>query len=64
MKRSEIKRPPMADTTLASLEPEARTYQELDGAGLYLRVKPTAQRSRVLRYKKADAKWSWLGLGG
>lgn len=64
MKRSEIKRRPMADTTLAGLEPEASTYRELDGAGLYLRVKPTGQKSWELRYKKADGKWSWLGLGG
>ena len=51
MKRSEIKRRPLADTVLASLEPDAKEYRELDGAGLYFRVKP-------------DGKWSWLGLGG
>lgn len=64
MKRSEIKRRPMADTTLASLEPEASAYRELDGNGLYFRVKPNGQKSWELRYKKADGKWSWLGLGG
>jgi len=30
MKRSEIKRRPLADTTLAGLEPEATAYRELD----------------------------------
>lgn len=64
MKRTEIKRRPMADTTLSGLEPEASTYRELDGNGLYFRVKPNGQKSWELRYKKADGKWSWLGLGG
>ena len=64
MKRSEIKRWPLADTTIASLEPEAGTYRVLDGNGLYLRVKPNGQKSWELRYKKEDGKWSWLGLGG
>ncbi|TBU86800.1 tyrosine-type recombinase/integrase [Phytopseudomonas dryadis] len=64
MKRSEIKRRPLADTTLASLESEPATYRELDGAGLYFRVKPNGNKSWELRYKKPDGKWSWLGLGG
>ncbi len=64
MKRSEIKRRPLADTVLATLEPEATAYRELDGSGLYVRVKPNGQKSWELRYKKADGKWSWLGMGG
>ena len=64
MKRSEIKRRPLADTVLATLEPEATAYRELDGNGLYFRVKPNGQKSWELRYKKADGKWSWLGMGG
>ena len=64
MKRADIKRRPLADTTLASLEPEASVYRELDGNGLYFRVKPNGQKSWELRYKKPDGKWSWLGLGG
>jgi len=64
MKRSEIKKRPMPDTVLASLEPEATEYRELDGSGLYLRVKPDGSKSWQLRYKKPDGKWSWLGLGG
>lgn len=63
MKRSEIKKRPMSDTVLASLEPEATEYRELDGSGLYLRVKPDGSKSWQLRYKKPDGKWSWLGLG-
>ncbi|TLX54603.1 DUF4102 domain-containing protein, partial [Stutzerimonas nosocomialis] len=35
-----MKRRPLADTVLATLEPEAKEYRELDGNGLYLRVKP------------------------
>ncbi|MGS0941470.1 tyrosine-type recombinase/integrase [Pseudomonas luteola] len=64
MKRSQIKRRPLADTVLASLEPEIKEYRELDGDGLYFRVKPDGSKSWQLRYKKADGKWSWLGLGG
>ncbi|ARS48391.1 integrase [Ectopseudomonas mendocina] len=64
MKRAEIKRRPLADTTLLNLEPEATEYRELDGQGLYFRVKPDGQKSWQLRYKKPDGKWSWLGIGG
>ncbi|WP_371233632.1 tyrosine-type recombinase/integrase [Pseudomonas sp. QE6] len=64
MKRSDIKRRPLADTVLATLEPEATTYREADGAGLYFRVKPNGTKSWELRYKKQDGKWSWHGLGG
>lgn len=63
MKRFDIKRRPLADTVLATLEPDASTYRELDGTGLYFRVKPNGQKSWELRYKKADGKWSWLGMG-
>lgn len=64
MKRTDIKRRPLADTTLSGLEPEAGAYRELDSPGLYFRVKPNGQKSWELRYKKPDGKWSWLGLGG
>lgn len=63
MKRSHIKKRPMADTTLATLEPEASEYRELDGNGLYFRVKPDGKKSWLFRYKKPCGKWSWLGLG-
>lgn len=64
MKRSDIKRRPLSDTTLLGLEPDAKEYRELDAGGLYFRVKPDGQKSWQLRYKKPDGKWSWLGLGG
>lgn len=63
MKRSQIKRRPLSDTTLSGLEPEAATYRELDSPGLYLRVKPNGGKSWELRYKQPSGKWSWLGLG-
>ncbi|APU29901.1 integrase [Ectopseudomonas alcaliphila JAB1] len=64
MKRAEIKRRPMADTTLSSLEPEEKTYREHDGQGLYFRVKPSGQKLWELRYSKPGSKArSWLGLG-
>lgn len=49
MKRSEIKRRPLADTTLASLEPESAAYREHDGQGLYFRIKPNGGKSWELR---------------
>lgn len=64
MKRTDIKRRPLSDTTLAGLEPDSKEYRELDASGLYFRVKPDGQKSWQLRYKKPDGKWSWLGLGG
>ena len=63
MKRTQIKKRPMSDTTLATLEPENKEYRELDGNGLYFRVKPDGKKAWVYRYKKPDGKWSWLGLG-
>lgn len=64
MKRADIKRRPMADSTLAGLEPEAKAYREHDGQGLYFRVKPTGQKLWELRYTKPGSKArSWLGLG-
>ena len=62
MKRSEIKSRPLSDTVLANLEAELKEYRELDGSGLYIRVKPDGNKSWQLRYKKPDGKWSWLGL--
>ena len=64
MKRTEIKRRPLSDTVLANLEAESKEYRELDGNGLYIRVKSDGNKSWQLRYKKPDGKWSWLGLGG
>ncbi len=52
MKRQEIKRRPMADTTLAKLEPEASVYREHDGNGLYFRVKPNGQKAGNCATKK------------
>lgn len=63
MKRSSIKRRPLADTVLATLEPESKAYREHDGEGLYFRVKPNGGKSWELRYKNAAGKWSWLGMG-
>lgn len=64
MKRTKIKRRPLSDTVLSSLEPEQKEYRERDGGNLYLRVKPDGGKSWQLRYRKADGKWSWIGLGG
>ncbi|MFC0709741.1 tyrosine-type recombinase/integrase [Azorhizophilus paspali] len=64
MKRSEIKKRPLADTVLASLEPDDKEYRELDSPGLYFRVKPNGQKGWLLRHKKPDCRWGWHGLGG
>ncbi|MDH1005798.1 tyrosine-type recombinase/integrase [Acinetobacter junii] len=63
MKRIDIKRRPLSDTVLSNLEPEEKEYRELDGDGLYFRVKPDGKKAWLFRYKKADGKWSWLGIG-
>lgn len=52
MKRTEIKRRPLSDTVLANLEPESKEYRELDGEGLYFRVKPDGKKAWLFRYKK------------
>ncbi len=64
MKRSDIKRRPLADSVLKTLEPEAKPYRELDGNGLYIQVKPNGGKSWLLRYKRPDGKWNWKGMGG
>ncbi|OHV12105.1 tyrosine-type recombinase/integrase [Kushneria phosphatilytica] len=63
MKRSEIRKRPLSDTTIAGLEPEEREYREHDGNGLYLRVNPTGYKTWMLRYKKPNGKWAWKTLG-
>lgn len=63
MKRTAIKKRPLSDTTLASLEPEDKDYRELDTNGLYFLVQKKGNKSWQLRYKKPDGKWSWMGLG-
>lgn len=63
MKRSEIKRRPLADTTLASLESEAAAYRELDSAGLYFRVKPNGGKSWSCATRNRTANghgWGWV----
>lgn len=65
MKRTDIKRRPLADTVLASLEPEAKEYRETYGVDrIYFVVSPNGRKRWELRYKKANGKWSFMGLGG
>lgn len=63
MRRSQIKKRPLADTVLATLEPESKEYRVLDGNNLYFRVKPKGSKSWQLRHKQSNGKWTWLGLG-
>ncbi len=63
MKRTQIKRFPIADTALENLEPEASEYRIKDSENLYFRVAPSGKKSWVFRYKKEDGKWSWISLG-
>lgn len=64
MKRDAIKRRPLSDTTLASLEPEDKDYRERDTGGLYFVVQKTGKKSWQLRYKNEKGTWSWKGIGG
>lgn len=63
MKRADIKRRPMPDTVIDSLESEATAYRERYADGVYLRVNPNGKKDWQLRYKTPEGKWSWLGLG-
>lgn len=64
LKRSDIKRRPLADTVLASLEPEEKEYREAYGIDrLYFVVSAKGHKRWEFRYKKPNGKWSWLGLG-
>lgn len=65
MKRTDIKRRPLADTVLSSLDPEAKEYRENYGTDrLYLVVSPNGRKRWELRFKKQTGAWSWMGLGG
>jgi len=65
MKRTDIKRRPLADTVLASLDPEAKEYRENYGSDrLYFVVSPNGRKRWELRFKKPTGAWSWMGLGG
>jgi len=64
MKRSQIKRRPLADSVLKTLEPEEKTYREKDSPGLYFQVAAGGSKSWLLRYKRPNGKWAWKGLGG
>nr|WP_286913785.1 MULTISPECIES: tyrosine-type recombinase/integrase [unclassified Pseudomonas] len=66
VKRTDITRRPLADTVLASLEPEAKEYRETYGIDrIYFVVSPTGRKRWEFRYKRlSDGGWTWLGLGG
>ncbi|CAA0222977.1 MULTISPECIES: tyrosine-type recombinase/integrase [Acinetobacter calcoaceticus/baumannii complex] len=64
MKKADIKRFPMQDSTLSSLEPDLKEYRVNDGENLHFVVHPKGNKRWELRYKKpSDLKWTWLGLG-
>ena len=66
MKRTEVKiGKRLAATVLDNLEPDPseKEYRILDGDNLYFRVRENGSKSWLLRYKKENGKWSWLGLG-
>jgi len=66
MKRDAIKRRPLADTVLSTLEPEAREYREAYGLDrLYFVVSPSGRKRWEVRYKHPiTQKWSFMGVGG
>lgn len=64
MKKHEIKRFPLSDTTLHALEEDEKEYRVNDGNNLYFVVNPNGKKRWELRYKRpSDGKWTWLGLG-
>ena len=63
MFRKDIKKRPLSEKFLATLVPEDKDYRELDGAGLYFVVKKLGTKSWQFRYKNAEGKWAWIGIG-
>tara|TARA_R110002124_G_scaffold143981_1_gene308783 strand:- start:453 stop:1820 length:1368 start_codon:yes stop_codon:yes gene_type:complete len=65
MKRHEIKRTPLAETVLRSLEPENKLYRIKDGSNqLHFTVAANGSKRWEVRFKRPDGKWSWMGVGG
>ncbi|MCZ0926423.1 integrase arm-type DNA-binding domain-containing protein [Halomonas janggokensis] len=65
MKRSAIKRRPLADTVLSKLEPEEKEYRESYGVDrLYFVVASSGRKRWEVRYKKpVTGRWAWMGIG-
>ncbi|MDH0030939.1 MULTISPECIES: tyrosine-type recombinase/integrase [unclassified Acinetobacter] len=64
MKKADIKKFPMQDTTLSSLESELKEYRVNDGENLHFVVHPKGNKRWELRYKKpSNLKWTYMGLG-
>lgn len=63
MKRSEIKKKPLSDTTLANLEPESVDYRIRDSGKLYFFVKKDGSKSWQYRSKNELGKDGYQGLG-
>ncbi|MFH6911271.1 tyrosine-type recombinase/integrase [Acinetobacter sp. AM3-2] len=64
MKRADVKKFPMKDSILSSLEAEEKEYRINDGNNLHFVVHPKGNKRWELRYKKpSTGKWSWVGLG-
>ncbi len=65
MKRIEIKRTPLAEMVIRSLEPEDKLYRIKDGPNqLYFTLDRNGARGWEVRFKRPDRTWSWLGVGG
>jgi integrase len=65
VKRTEIKRTPLAETVLRSLEPESKLYRVRDGDNLlYFTVDSKGAKRWEVRFKAPDGRWSWMGVGG
>jgi len=65
MKRSDIKRRPLSGITLGNLAPATGAYRELDGSGLYYRVKSLTGKNRgsyVIRSQTENGRGSGLGV--
>lgn len=65
MKRTAIKRRPLADTVLQTLEPEEKKYREAYGVDrLYFVVTPSGSKRWEVRYKSPiTGRWAWTGVG-
>ena len=65
VKRHEIKRTPLVEMVLRSLEPEDKLYRIRDGSNqLHFIVDANGTKRWEVRSKRPDVKWSWLEVGG
>lgn len=63
MFQKNIQKRPLSEKILATLHPKDRDYRKHDGNGLYILIAQNDTKFWQFRYKNADGKWAWIGIG-